>query len=60
MISHLGIAALYENKGKVNKEDNACLTSARSHVTFENSVKEVNKLKLQEKQDGGASGLKHL
>ncbi len=51
MISNPGIVAWYENEG--NKEDVACIKSARSHVTFENSAKEVKKLKLEEKQELG-------
>jgi hypothetical protein len=41
MIRHPEIAAWYE------KEDITFITLARSHVTFENSAKEVKKLKPQ-------------
>jgi hypothetical protein len=51
MISHPRITALYKNKGKAIKEDIASIALARSYVTFENSAKEMNKLKLQERQD---------
>jgi hypothetical protein len=51
MISHPRITALYKNKGKASKEDIACIALARSYVTFENSAKEMKKLKLQERQD---------
>jgi hypothetical protein len=46
MISHPGIAAWYENEVKGNKEGIAYITKTRSHVTFENSAKEVKNLKL--------------
>jgi hypothetical protein len=46
MISHPRIAAWYENEVKGNKEGIAYITKTRSHVTFENSAKEVKNLKL--------------
>jgi hypothetical protein len=46
MISHPGIAAWYENEVNGNKEGIAYITKTRSHVTFENSAKEVKNLKL--------------
>ena len=54
-ISHTGFAAQYENERKGNKEDIAFITLARSHVTFENSAKEVKKLKPQKSRMMGFS-----
>jgi hypothetical protein len=49
MIRHPEIAAWYE------KEDITFITLARSHVTFENSAKEVKKLKPQKSRMMGFS-----